>query len=732
MSKSYVSMILSVAAALVACAASASIEFSSSGAKLCLSERCGAVESLVSDGAERVVPAVEAFTLQLLDGKGEPTRLKSSEFACEPRVTFAGGGRGATALPVGDGRAGSPCPPLGFTWRHANGLVVRMKIEAGNGEFRFTPSVEGIPAAMLLEWFDGPQVCIAPDRKLFYPSWDGVEVTKFAHPYRPVCYRERFSPPGGNSLYPGLAQMQFMAAYKDGKGVYFSAVDSRHTPKAVDWEEINGKTVRLTLQTFCGDLGEDGAWRPKFHYSLRPYAGGWMEACEIYRDWVRTLPDFAKAPKRPKWMYDSPVNLIYPVRGYGRDSGRDMKPNRMFPYINAMPTVEKFGKALDSKIMALLMHGEGTAPWAPPYVWPPFGGEKELAKFRDALHARGDLLGVYCSGTAWTQISSIVPTYSLEQRFEDEHLGRHMMRGPKGQITATICNGHDGQKLGYDMCLADDWCVGEIVAEAAKLSRFGIDYSQFLDQNMGGGWLLCYAKHHKHPPIPGAWAVDAMIALQKKLVASAGADGMVFGCEQTAATPYVPYLPYSDVRPMPGLMFFGRPVPGSAFVFHEWMCNFTGNQCGMTKHMDAFWRWMSGFHNGDMFSLVLSDGGEVVCGWPSLWNEPFPERDGLIPVLKELNAIRKRHPSFLLEGKMIRPFVACESRPAEVEYEGWGKGKVKTHEVLTSFWENAKGERIGFASNWRQEPSELKITHADGRVETRTLAPLETVELNAD
>ncbi len=732
MSKSYVSMILSVAAALVASAASASVEFSSSGAKLRLSERCGAVESLVTaDGAERVVPAAEAFTLQLLDGKGEPTRLKSSEFACEPRVTFAGGGRGATALPVGDGRAGGPCSPLGFTWRHANGLVVKMKIEAANGEFRFTPSVEGIPVGMLLEWFDGPQVCISPDRKLFWPEWDGIEVTKYnSRPYQVIGYRERFSPSFSSPLYPGLAQMQFMAAYKAGRGLYFSAVDSGHTPKAVNWEQIDDKTVRLTLQTFCGDLDKDGAWRPKFHYLLRPYDGGWMEACEIYRDWVRTLPDFQKKPNRPKWMYDSPVNLIYPVRGYGRDAGRDMKPNRMFPYVNAMPVVEKYGKALDSRIMALLMHWEGTAPWAPPYVWPPFGGEEELAKFRDALHARGDLLGVYCSGTAWTQISAIVPSYSLEQRFEDEHLGRHMMRGPKGQITATICNGFDSQKLGYDMCLAEDWCVGEILAEAAKLSRFGIDYSQFFDQNMGGGWLLCYAKHHKHPPIPGAWATDAMIALQKRLVEAEGASGMVFGCEQTAATPYVPTLPYSDVRAMPGLMYFGRPVPGSAFVFHEWMCNFTGNMCGMKKRMDAFWRWMTGFHNGDMFSLVLNDSGEAVCGWPSLWNEPFPERDRLIPVLKELNAIRKKYPSFLLQGKMIRPFLKCESRPATVEYRGWASGTVETTEILTSFWENAKGERIGFASNWRQEPSELKITHADGRVETRTLAPLETIELN--
>ena len=79
---------------------------------------------------------------------------------------------------------------------------------------------------------------------------------------------------------------------------------------------------------------------------------------------------------------------------------------------------------------------------------------------------------------------------------------------------------------------------------------------------------------------------------------------------------------------------------------------------------------------------------------------------------------------------MIRPFVRCESRPAKVDYEGWESGSVETTEVLTSFWENAKGERIGFASNWRREPSELKITYADGRVETRTLASLETIEIN--
>ena len=733
MSKSYVSMILSVAAALVACAASASIEFSSSGAKLRLSERCGAVESLVTaDGAERVVPAAEAFTLQLLDGKGEPTRFKSSEFAFEPRVTFAGGGRGATALPVGDGRAGSPCPPLGFTWRHANGLVVKMMIEAGDGEFRFTPSVEGIPAGMLLEWFDGPQVYISSDRTLYWPYWDGGEIADYAHrPYSPSGFVKRFSQ-SRSCTYPERCQMQFMAAYRDGEGVYFSAVDNRHTPKAVEWERVDDRNVRLSLQTFCGDLDAEGAWRPKFYYSLRPYEGGWMEACEIYRCWVRTLPGFEKPPKRPKWMYDSPVNLIYPVRGEGRDKGRDMKPNRYFPYVNAMSAVVKYGKLLDSRVMALLMHWEGTAPWAPPYVWPPYGGEAELAKFRDALHARGDLLGVYCSGTAWTQISSIIPEYSQEQKFVDEGLWRYMVRGPKGEITARSCNGHDAQRLGYDMCLAEDWPIRTVDEEVGKMARFGIDYCQFFDQNLGGGWRLCYARHHRHPPIPGAWATEAMSALQNRLVATAGRHGMLLGCESAAATPYVPNLFYNDSRPMIILMNHGRPVPGIAFVFHEWQCNFSGNMC-VVEDGDPFWRWTYCFHQGDMLSLILGADDRIVSAWMREWrNDPFPEQDELVPLVKRFNDIRKKHPSFLLEGRMIRPFVKCESRPVTLSCSLWGvKNSMEVEEVLTSFWENAKGERIGFASNWRREPSELKITYADGRAETRVLAPLETIVLQA-
>lgn len=696
------------AATHASASASASHKFTSGGAVLRISERCGAIESLaVQDGVERVVPAAEAFTLQLLDGKGEPTRLKSSCFS----FSFAGG-----------------C----LEWRHHNGLRVCMDVTATDGEFHFKPSVAGIPAGMQLEWFDGPQVCVPGDRTLYWPYWDGFEVSDFkCRPYRPASYRERYAgDPGG--LYPGFCQMQFLAAYKNGEGVYFSAVDDRHTPKGVEWERIDDGSVRLSLQTFCGDLDEDGAWRPKFCYSLRPYAGEWMEACGIYRNWVRALPGFERPPVRPRWMYDSPVNLIYPVRGVGLDNlPRDMKPNCYFPYTNAVSTVEKYGRLLDSRIMALLMHWEGTAPWAPPYVWPPYGGEKELAKFRDALHARGYLLGVYCSGSAWTQISSIIPSYSQEQRFEDEHLGHHMMRGPRGEMTAYVCNGHDSQRLGYDMCLAEGWAVRTLCDEAGKMARFGIDYCQFFDQNLGGGWLLCYAKHHAHPPIPGAWATEAMVALQKRLCASSALHGMVIGCEGAAATPYIPYLFYNDSRPMVSL-HFGQPVPGVSFVFHEWQCNFSGNMCGV-EECDPFWRWMYCFHNGDMLSLVLGADDGLAKAWCRPWSEGFSEQEKLVSLVRRMNSLRKKYPSFLLEGRMVRPFAKCESRLVEIPCRVWGKNRtIEAREVITSFWENAKGERIGFASNWRREPSELRITRSGGRVETHILAPLEVIELSAE
>ena len=225
-----------------------------------------------------------------------------------------------------------------------------------------------------------------------------------------------------------------------------------------------------------------------------------------------------------------------------------------------------------------------------------------------------------------------------------------------------------------------------------------------------------------------------MVSLQKKVAESAARDGMLLGCESSAATPYVPQLFYNDARFVWTFTRCGvggaRPVHGSAFVFHEWSCNFSGNQCAC-KDIDPFYRWTYAFHNGDMLSLILGKDDGLVVGWGHMWDEEFAEQGELVSLVGRLNALRRKYPSFLLEGWMVKPFAKCESRSAKLlVYKNTCKYSPDVPEVFVSFWENAKGERIGFASNWRREPSDLKIICDDGRTEIRRLAPLETIELH--
>ena len=634
-----------------------SLVFENAGARLELSPACGAVLSLRgADGAERVVPADETFTLQLLDGDGVPTRVRSSECAFAVRDVGM------------------------FAWRHPSGLEVSMRVrpEPGGG-FAFTPEVRAIPDGMLLEWFDGPQIRIANDRLLYWPFYDGCEVSDLANregsawsDYRPLGWTSRRKAWG--ALYPGHAQMQFLAAYRDDTGLYFAADDRRHIPKAVEYDWMTPAATRLSLQTFCGDLAPDGAWRPDLAYVVRPYCGGWMEACAMYRDWVRTLPGFDHPPARPAWMRDAPVALIYPVQGEGLDHG-PMAPNGYFPFANVLPHVARYAARLDSRILALLMHWEGTAPWAPPYLWPPLGGEEGLAALRDALHR------------------------DEEARCAAEGLERHMMRGPRGEIDATICNDPEAQRLGYDLCLADPWSQETVADELAKIARFGVDYCQFFDQNIGGGTLLCYARDHAHPPIPGAWLTDAMLALQRRLLDETARAGsaMLLGCEASAATPYVPNLFFNDSREGSGAAF-GRPVPGVPFVFHEWM-------------------W-----------LVLGRDGRLATAWGVPWDDAaVADEEALVRLVRDFCALRRRHPEFLLEGRMTLSFVKCASPATRIEEAG------RTHEapdILTSFWEDAAGHRLGFATNWTEKPVPLELSWPDGTRETRLLASRETLVLS--
>jgi len=302
-----------------------------------------------------------------------------------------------------------------------------------------------------------------------------------------------------------------------------------------------------------------------------------------------------------------------------------------------------------------------------------------------------------------------------------------MMRGPKGEIDAVVCNGENLQRLGYDMCVAREWTQKTVLDEFGKLAAFGLDYVQFFDQNIGGGTLLCYSREHGHPEIPGAWQTRAMSSLQKEMLDSAGGSPVI-GAEASAATPYVKNLVFNDAR---ACFTFGRglPVPGYAYVFHEFICNFMGNQCGIHFYIDSkknpwnlFYRTAYAFHCGDMLSILLGPEGKIFWNWGLKWNAAAPPpQEPELRLLRSLNQLRKQYPQFLFEGKMIPEFIRWEADTVSLVLTN----RTETiPRILASAWEDSSGNRIEFLTNFLPDPCEIIL---DGT--KRRLEGLETLAL---
>lgn len=165
----------------------------------------------------------------------------------------------------------------------------------------------------------------------------------------------------------------------------------------------------------------------------------------------------------------------------------------------------------------------------------------------------------------------------------------------------------------------------------------------------------------------------------------------------------------------------GRAVPGLSFVFHEWMSNFSGNQCGCRS--DPFFRMAYSFHCGDMMSVVLGPDGKIVTSWTTPWTDPLPDQAAMTKMVRDLNGLRKRHAGHLYDGRMIRPFADVRTALAT---DGDPSFAREYPCVLSSFWEDDAGVRLGFLTNWRDEPASATLVFADGRTESLTLSARET------
>ncbi len=628
----------------------------------------GGLKSLYYRGREFIAvdaPAV-IFTLLLRDTAGKPLTLTSLDFSQVRCVEESYGGGKALNLLFS-----------GYEALEAIEVLAKIRLDNDTAFSRWSLKISHIPAGFYCDNFLFPQLELANtlcsnggDGEFFWPGMEGTVFRDFQPRIDMGGFASKlleYPLNGVGGYYPGPVPMQFQA-YCTGKGsLYFGCHDLTHAPKGIDVDYGATGNIRPWLQFFPGGEFTDEVASPE-ELVIGGFTGDWQDACMIYRNWMEkhdhSLPlKLRNNPDAPEWLKDSPVLLAYPVKGSGFDTG-SLEGNEYFPYDKGLAVCDFYRERWHTPVMALLMHWEGTAPWAPPYVWPPYGGARMLKDFADKLHAGGNLLGVYCSGTAWTSTSSIDPRYSMAKEFAEQHLEREMCIGPQGEMFARVCQGEPGkgQRIGFDSCVARPWVVDTVVEEIRKsIDDTGIDYMQYFDQNQGCSAPLCYAKTHNHPGSPGAWLTDAMTALLDKAraVVKQVAPQVVLGCENAAAQPYIKNLLLNDLRNHLSWSY-SQPVPAYSMVFHEYVNNFTGNGVGLGFWFDrekSPWfilhRMAYSFICGEILSVLLRDNMQMHWCWVCSWDDAPPEQESLLELIANMTAWRRqRAKNFLVFGRM--------------------------------------------------------------------------------
>jgi len=566
---------------------------------------------------------------------------------------------------------------------------------SGTEGIEWRVSVSFVPREYAVEWVEFPKIVLPRltdndpmGGKIIFPYDEGILLTDEALLPR---YEAEFPMSGAHFIFPNKVCSQFIGYLFENDGLYIGAHDPKRGFKGVDFY-TQGEGISLHMCLYSGvDYGQD--YICPFPVVWKVCGAHWKNAADTYREWFeKNLPYNLKPIEEnrllPKWYRDNPVIVTYPVRGV-HDMDK-MEPNALFPYVNALPHLNRIKSATGCRIMSLLMHWEGTAPWAPPYVWPPYGGVDCFTEFRDALHKSNDLMGVYCSGFGYTLQSTLIDSYNCEERIKRENVLEGVCHSPANKPElGTTCTPY--QRYGYDICPASRR-GREILDEGFEpIFNAGIDYAQILDQNHGGGQYKCYARDHGHPPMPGEWMTSNMQRLLGEW--NKRAPNMLFGCESAASEPFIGNLLMSDNRFELNYPF-GTPVPVYAYLYHEYVRNFMGNQCGcpFEPAVDTLrYRLAYSFSIGDIMTLVLAPNGELMTHWGTHDFEHAPNMEKTLRFIKNVMSFyRSEGEKYLYSGKMIfAPDIECE----EITFPLFrGRKEAKLPRLLSSTWQTDGGK----------------------------------------
>ena len=534
----------------------------------------------------------------------------------------------------------------------------------------------------------------------------------------------QLNPESGDSAhYPGGTVAQFLAYWNDRAGIYISCQDAAGALKLI--KPLHHKEgIRLGV-SHIGDWPSHGERKLEYDVALTAFQGDWYEAASIYRDWS-LQQRWAQTPLHrrtniPAWLLDSPPHIIVRIQGQLDTGPADPNPE-FLPYPKTMPLLQAVSEHIQSPVVAVIMSWERPGPWIYPDCFPPAGGAPSLREFTRLARAKGWHVGTFCNGTRWV-IGHFWSGYDGRKYFEQNQGARTVCRTAKQQLWAEAWD--QTWRPSYACCLAVKQTRSIAVEFVRTLLSMGLDWIQFLDQNIGCATFPCFAADHGHPAIPGKWMTAAMRNLLDAFHAEAAAlkskEGreLVLSVEQAPNEVFMSDFQVCDVRAVP-VGHTGPPgssagirdfVPLYHFLYHE----FIVIQGGFGFGPEPYHMQIRSAYNlvvGEIPGAVLKGDGRLLnkdtSNWAP-WEPQIGSNQASLDMLRTATALRRgAGKPYLVYGRMQRPAVVNAIKTMEWENNGQVH---KIPAVFHSAWQSPEGRFAILAANWTSESQDIEFTH---------------------
>jgi len=479
--------------------------------------------------------------------------------------------------------------------------------------------------------------------------------------------------------YPGQwASTQLMAYYNDLGGLYIACDDASGAPKFID-PLLEDDGVTMGLGHYPGTRGPNQAKLP-YNVVLGTFHGDWYAAAEIYREWASKQSFCAtKLSDRkdiPKWITESPIGIMFPMRGQCDWDGPAVANPEYTPAANALPYLEKVAAGLEAPLMPLIFNWEKAGPWVQPDSFPPVGGDASMRELMAKSKEKGWHPGIYGDGLNWV-------TWQKNTDYD----GMPYFNAHGGE--AASCVSWDGTPLAerafawrasYTTCVGTEGARKMVTDMTRQMAELGPGMVQQFDQ--GPGPKACYATDHGHPPVPGPWMIaDFKDLLRADRDAARSANHEIaMSCEAAPPETFLQDFQIWDARV--------RTCPLYSFIYHEYGIGHEGLYTNRISDETLRLSVARALVTGYMLNFTLRDKGLITYDWDQPWTRAIPDQAAIFDWAKRVNQLRTGLArDYLIYGRMLRPWKVSKVTHRDF---GWGKEPL----VQSATWQAQDG-RIG-------------------------------------